>query len=150
MTCQTSCLRIQDRSSAVLRPNPTFTPKSITNSCKSRFIMLVELSLPPHNSEKEANSHLLCHVHMLTCYVKRTAALHKSDCLFIHFRNQSQVKPLFPQCLSQWLCETISQAYSSSGLRPPDGLRAHSARGISTSTALHEGISVQDICSAAS
>ena len=36
-----SCLRIQgDGSSVVLRPNPAFTPKSITSSFRSRVITL--------------------------------------------------------------------------------------------------------------
>ena len=44
-----SCLRIQgDSSSAILSPNPAFTPKSITSSFRSRVITLNGFSLPPH------------------------------------------------------------------------------------------------------
>ena len=50
-----SCLRIQgDGSSAILRPNPAFTPKSITSLLRSRVIILNGFSLPPHQSEEEA------------------------------------------------------------------------------------------------
>ena len=36
------------------------------------------------------------------------------------------------------------------GLQPPVGLRAHSTRGLAASWALFRGVSVQDICAAAS
>lgn len=85
---------------------------------------------------------------MLAYYLRHTAALRKSDGLFIHFSNQSQGQPLSPQQLSHWLCETTSLA--TTGLSPPDGLRAHSTRGISASLALHGDLSVQDIYSAVS
>ena len=41
-------------------------------------------------------------------------------------------------------------AYSSVSAQPPVGLRAHSTRGVSASWALYKGISVQDVCMAAS
>lgn len=50
---------------------------------------------------------------------------------------------------SVWLCEAVSQANIGSGSRPPEGLRVHSSRGISSSTALHIGVSVQGFCTAA-
>lgn len=128
--------------SVMLWPNPAFPPKSITSSFRSRVLTLNGFSLSPYNSEKEAQSHLLCPVRELSCYVRCTAALHKSECLFVLFKEQSQGQPLSTQRLA------ISQAYSSAGLHPPDGIRAHSTRGISTSTALHRGVSTQDICSA--
>lgn len=36
------------------------------------------------------------------------------------------------------------------GQSPPDGIRAHSTRGVSSSVALHGGMTVDDICTAAS
>lgn len=41
-------------------------------------------------------------------------------------------------------------AYSSAGLQVPVGLRAHSTRGLATSWAYFRGVSIQDICAAAS
>lgn len=146
-----SCLRIQgDGSSAILRPNPAFTPKSITSSFRSRVITLDGFFPPPHKSEEEATSHLLCPVRALSCYVARTAALRRSQRLFVHYREHSQGHPLSKQRLSHWLCEAVSQAYLSSGMDPPGSIRAHSTRGISSSTALHGGMTVEDICTAAS
>ena len=96
-----SCLRIQgDGSSAILRPNPAFTPKSITSSFRSRVITLNGFSLRPHQSEEEATAHLLCPVRALACSVKRTEALRKSQRLFAHYGEHSQGLPLTKQRLS--------------------------------------------------
>ncbi len=54
------------------------------------------------------------------------------------------------QWLSHRIVEAISLAYICKGLQPPRGLKAHSTRGMATSWALLRGVSVQDICSAAS
>ena len=105
---------------------------------------------PPHRSEEEATSHLLCPVRALSCYVARTAALRRSQRLFVHYRERSIGQPLSAQRLSHWLCEAVSQAYVSSGMDPPENINAHSTRGIFSSTALHGGMSVEDICIAAS
>ena len=68
----------------------------------------------------------------------------------MHYSKQSLGLPLSAQRLSHWLCEAVAQAYLSSGVDPPESIRAHSTRGISSSTALHEGMTVEDICTAAS
>ena len=146
-----SCLQIQgDGSSAVLRPNPAFMPKVITSSFRSRVITLDGFFPPPHTSEEEATSHLLCPVRALSCYIARTATLRRSQRLFVHHREHSIGQPLSAQRLSHWLCEAVSQAYVSSGVDPPENIKAHSIRRISTSTALHGGMTVVDICTAAS
>ena len=41
-------------------------------------------------------------------------------------------------------------AYSGNGMQPPAGLRAHSTRGMAASWALFKGVSIQDVCTAAS
>ncbi|KAK5883801.1 hypothetical protein CesoFtcFv8_020091 [Champsocephalus esox] len=146
-----SCLQIQgDGSSAVLRPNPAFMPKVITSLFRLRVITLDGFFPPPHTSEEETTSHLLCPVRALACYVARTAALRKSQRLFVHYRERSLGQPLSAQRLSHWLCEAVSQAFVSSGLDPPENIKAHSTRRISTSTSLHGGMTVEDICIAAS
>ena len=103
-----SCLRTQgDGSSAVLRPKPAFTPKSITSSFRSRVINLDGFFPPLHNSEEEATSHLLCPVSALSCYVAHTAASSRTQRLFLHYREQSLGLPLSAQRLSHWLCEAV-------------------------------------------
>ncbi|XP_070410731.1 uncharacterized protein [Nothobranchius furzeri] len=146
-----ACLRIrEDGGSAVLCPNPAFVPKSINASFKSRSISLAGLFPPPHNSEEEAASHLLCPVRALARYVSRTSGIRRSRNLFVHYRESSLGQVLSAQRLSRWLCDAISLAYTSSGRDPPEALGAHSARGISSSMALLSGVSMEDICQAAS
>ena len=146
-----SCRRIQgDGSSAVLRPNPAFVPKSITSSFRSQEILLDGFYPPPHKSDDEKTSHLLCPVRALACYVTRTASQRKTEQLFVHFRERSLGQPLSVQRLSQWLCDAIAQAYVAAGAEPPANIKAHSTRGVSSSAALSAGMAVADICSAAS
>ncbi|KAK2891979.1 hypothetical protein Q8A73_017644 [Channa argus] len=145
------CLSIRgDLSLAVLRPNPAFMPKCITSSFRSRVITLEGFCTPPHTSEEDASSHLLCPVRALSYYVERTSTIRRSERLFVHYREGSAGLPLSAQRLSHWLCEAIFQAYESSGAQPPEGIRAHSTRGIASSVALLRGVSVEDICLAAS
>lgn len=146
-----SCLAIRaDGSSATLRPNPAFMPKVITSSFKSRIVSLEGFFPPPHRNEAEEESHRLCPVRALSLYVERTAPLRKTQQLFVHYREHSQGKPLSKQRLAHWLCEAITQAYIAAGEDPPPGIRAHSTRAVSSSTALFSGMSVEDICTAAS
>ena len=70
--------------------------------------------------------------------------------LFVSWATPHKGKPLSRQRLSLWILEAVSLAYGCKGLQPPQGLRAHSTRGMATSWALFRGVSVQDICAAAS
>ena len=83
-------------------------------------------------------------------YVSRSAAFRKGDQLFVSWATPHRGKPLSRQRLSHWIVEAISLAYECRGLQPPHGLRAHSTRGMATSWALFRGVSVLDICAAAS
>ncbi|KAK2902453.1 hypothetical protein Q8A73_012199 [Channa argus] len=115
------CLSIRgDLSLAVLRPNPAFMPKCITSSFRSRVITLEGFCTPPHTSEEDASSHLLCPVRALSYYVERTSTIRRSERLFVHYREGSAGLPLSAQRLSHWLCEAIFQAYESSGAQIKD------------------------------
>ena len=146
-----SCLSIRgDGSAATLQPNPSFTPKILTNSFRSRVFSLQGFFPPPHNNDAEEASHRLCPVRALSQYVLRTAAIRRTQQLFVHYREHSQGAALSKQRLSHWLCEAITQAYNTEGTVPPQGIRAHSTRALSASTALFRGMSVAEICAAAS
>ena len=145
-----SCLSIAgDASMATLRPNPTFVPKVVTSAYRSRVITLDGFSLPPHASEEE-RLHCLCPVRALACYVERTKGVRRSKQLLVCYGQGALGRALSSQRLSHWLCECIALAYESAGGVAPEGLRAHSTRGIAASTALLRGVCVQDICTAAS
>ena len=86
-----SCLSIRgDGSAATLQPNPSFTPKILTNSFRSRVFSLQGFFPPPHNNDAEEASHRLCPVRALSQYVLRTAAIRRTRQLFVHYREHSQ------------------------------------------------------------
>ena len=83
-------------------------------------------------------------------YVSRTAGFRKEDQLFVSWATLHKDKVLSRQRLSHWIVEAISLAYRCRGLQPPECLRAHPTRGVAISWALFKGVSVQDLCAAAS
>lgn len=146
-----SCLSIsQDSTTAVLRPNPAFQPKVIAAGFKSTVITLSAFCPPPFGSEEEERLHLLCPVRAIRTYVERTGSFRRSNQLFVCYGSQAEGKALSKERLSKWIVEAISLAYSELGRTPPQGVRAHSTRGVATSWALLQGVSVEDICAAAS
>ena len=92
----------------------------------------------------------MCPVHALRTYIDHTQGVRLCDQLFVCFANPAKGKTLSKQQLSNWIVEAIFIAYSSRGLPLPQGVRAHSTRGMAASWALFEGGSVSDICAAAS
>ena len=53
------------------------------------------------------------------------------------------------QCIAKWLTKVIKDAYTFVGMEPPLGVKAHSTRAVSTSIACERGMSMVDICKAA-
>ncbi len=53
------------------------------------------------------------------------------------------------QRLAKWVVRLIELAYHSAGMTPPQGVVAHSTRGVDTSWALFRGASLEDVCAAA-
>ena len=143
-----ACMRFTAGNLGVtLRPNPAFVPK-VVKPCSP-----VELSAfqpPPYGSAEQQRLHMLCPVRALHTYVERTRSFRKGDQLFVSWAKPHWGKPITKQRLSHWIVDAIALAYSSSGLQVPTGLRAHSTRGLATSWALFKGVSIQDICAAAS
>ncbi|XP_043992826.1 uncharacterized protein LOC122842750 [Gambusia affinis] len=130
-----------------LIPNPVFLPK-VVGSCSA--IDLVSFNPPPFSSVMQERLHGLCPVRALHTYMDRTKILRKSDQLFVSWAKGHLGKPVSKQRLSQWIVAAIALAYTSKGQQPPEGLRAHSTRGLTTSWALFRGVSIQEICAAAS
>ena len=92
---------------------------------------------------------MLCPVRALRIYLNRTEEFRKTDQLFVTWARPHLGKSITKQGLSHWIVGAIALAYSSKGMQPPAGLRAHSTRGMATSWAPFQGVSVQEICAAA-
>ncbi|XP_026102951.1 uncharacterized protein LOC113074342 [Carassius auratus] len=131
----------------LLKPNPVFMPK-VVNSIVP--LKLRAFNPPPFASAEQQRLNTLCPVRALRIYTERTKVFRESDQLFVSWAKPRTGKPITKQRLSHWIVEAISLAYSSKGLTPPSGLRAHSTRGMSTTWALFKGVTLQDICEAAS
>ncbi|XP_034530069.1 uncharacterized protein LOC117805448 [Notolabrus celidotus] len=151
LSIRPSCLQFGPGLTKVcLRPNPVFVPKVLESAYKCPTVELLAFHPPPFSSVEEQRLHTLCPVRALHMYMCRTAEFRKEDQLFVSWATPHRGKPLSRQRLSHWIVEAISLAYSSKGLQPPQDLRAHSTRSMATSWALFKGVSVQDICAAAS
>ncbi|XP_066533946.1 uncharacterized protein [Hoplias malabaricus] len=133
-----------------LCPNATYVPKVLPMSYSSLAFELNSFSPPPFTSEVQQRLHMLCPVRALRTYINRTQDFRRCDQLFVCFAKPVRGRALSKQRLSHWVLEAISIAYSSKGMDLPEGVRAHSTRGIATSWALFKGVPVGDICAAAS
>ncbi len=146
-----SCLQFAPGLTKVsFRPNLAFVPKVVDSvyRCLSTELEAFHPALFSSSWEQRLNS--ICPVWTLHVYVKRTAGFRTHVQLFVSWSTPHKEKPMSRQWLSHRIVEAISLAYICKGLQPPRGLKAHSTRGMATSWALLRGVSVQDICSAAS
>lgn len=145
-----ACMQFHpDDAKVVLKPNPAFIPKVFNPSLSCRPIELLAFNPPPFSSPEQERLHALCPVRALRAYVDKTAAIRKTDQLFVSCAKSHLGKPLTKQRLSHWMVAAIALAYTSKGLQPPAGLRAHSTRGMSASWALFHGFPIEDVCLAA-
>lgn len=98
----------EDLSGAVLRPNPTFVPKNINSSYRSRVITFEAFLPPPHKDEEDKSLYTLCPVHALTCYIQRTRDFCKYQQLLVCY---GEVKPRsglhYRQVFDTTLCQKI-------------------------------------------
>ncbi|XP_036419056.1 uncharacterized protein LOC118802708 [Colossoma macropomum] len=133
----------------ILKPNPAFIPKIVDSSAVFPHLVLTAFYRPPFASDEQRRLHLLCPVRALRIYLNRTEEFKKTDQLFVSWARLHLGKPITKQRLSHWIVGAIALAYSSKSMQPPTGLRAHSTRGMATSWALFQGVSVQEICAAA-
>lgn len=134
-----------DLSHVTLWPNPTFLPKVLGSDFVNK-----PLTLPSFSSSDTALNTSLCPVRALRQYVTATSAWRTTDQLFVRFSEKCRGAALSKDRLSHWITDTITYAYSSTGREVPLSVKCHSTRSVSTSWAALRGVSLTDICSAAS
>ncbi len=133
-------------SKVVLKPRQGYVPKVLSTPFRAQVITF---SVLPHSDEDQELS-LLCPVRALRIYFERSAPFRRSEQLFVSFGNRARGRPVMKQRLSRWIVDAVTLAYSSLGLQCPIGVRAHSTRGIASSWAWSSGVSITEICAAAS
>ncbi|XP_049341328.1 uncharacterized protein LOC125805033 [Astyanax mexicanus] len=143
-----SCMQFSQGDTKIcLRPNPVFIPKVI-QPCLP--LELQAFYPPPFTSHNQQRLNALCPVRALRIYVDKSKSFRKSDQLFVSWAKPYTGRAITKQRLSHWISEAIALAYTSKGLAVPPGIRAHSTRGIATSWAVFSGLSIQEVCAAAS
>ncbi len=144
-----SCLRWHpDGSGVTLWPNTAFLSKVLSHAHLNQPIRLARFD--PSPEEQGGEPELLCPVRILRAYTAATAAIRRSDQLFLCYGGHNRGCAVSKQRLSHWVVNVIAQAYRASGRPPPAGVRCHSTRGIAASWAALKGVSLEDICAAAS
>ena len=145
-----SCCRFLPESAGVLlRPNPAFLPKVLSDFHLHQPVVMKSLSLAQEGDGEAHDWALLCPVRALKIYIQRTGAFRKTDQLFVCFHPRCLGQPVSKSRLSHWIVDTIRQAYAGSDAPAPRRVRAHSTRGIATSWALWRGASLSEVCAAA-
>ena len=139
------CMRWKAGNSGVfLWPNPFFLPKILSVAALNQVI---ELHAFGQDGSPDA---LLCPVRALRAYVERTRTLRRGTSqLFVCFGRGRLGLAVSKQRLAHWLVETIAAAYGSRNFPVPEGLVGHSTRCVATSWAAFRGVSLSDICAAA-
>lgn len=144
-----SCLKwAPDGSGVTLWPNTAFVPKVLSHSQCNQPLRLARFQSTAEGTEDRAK--LLCPVRALEAYIAATTAVRQSDQLFVCYGGPRLGCPLSKQRLSHWIVEVICHTYKAGGCPLPARIKAHSARSISTSWAALKGVSLEEICAAAS
>ncbi|CAG2188437.1 unnamed protein product [Mytilus edulis] len=138
------CLRFnRDKSSVTLLTDPAFLAKNQIPGRGSEPIVIP--ALPDDSSSK-----VLCPIRVLLLYLQRTRSLRTSSNsrLFIPINKGKQ--DLSAKTISTWICKTIQLAYSFSNeeLLNSMHVKAHDVRAISTSWALFNNASLEEVLSA--
>ena len=131
-----------------LQSNPVFVSKTQRVASYAR---LEAFHPPPFSSDQDRRLHNICPLRALRLYVQRTKDIRGevSQLFVTHGPGRAAGKAASKPTLSRWIVEAIRMAYSSRGVEPPTGLRAHSSRAQATSWALFKGVSLQEVCDAA-
>ena len=111
----------------LLKPNPVFVPKVFNSPLSYCPIELSAFHPPLFSTLEQERLNVL----------DRTSGFRKSEQLFVFWTTSHLGKPLTRQRLSRWILVAIASAY-------------HSTRGMAASWALFQGMSVEEICAAAS
>ena len=143
------CMRFDDRATKVtIKANPAFLPKNAFSVCVP--VDLQAFHPPPFTSDEDRRLNCLCPVRALRIYMDRTDPFRIGNQLFVSWGARTRGKPVTTVTISNWIVQAIRMAYTNQGVEPPQALRAHSTRGMAASWALHKGVSIQEVCTAAS
>ncbi len=131
----------------ILHPHPNYLPKVPFSTMNP--VVLEALCPPPFTTPEQERLHLLCPVRALQIYVHCTSQWRKSEHLFICYGGRNWGVAATKHTVSHWVRNAIALAYEARGRASLLGVRAHSTRGVSSSTALARCVPLQQVCDAA-
>ena len=137
------CMRFAAGDKVMLKPNAAFVPKNL--QVVHTPAELVAFHPPPFASVEDERLNYLCPFRALRWYCQRTAAGRNTSLLFVSYGPGSNRTAVAGSTVSRWIVEAIRLAYASRSVRVPEGLRAHSTRGVSASWALSRGLRPGDL-----
>ncbi|CAC5395238.1 unnamed protein product [Mytilus coruscus] len=127
-----------------LLPNMQFLAKTQTLNKPWEPVFILKFE----NYTTDPNDLLLCPCRALLAYVKRTEVLRKSQRLFITYQRNHHVEAS-KNFIARWIVDTVKYAYEHANTDTLQSVRAHDTRKLSTSWALFNGLSSQEILKAA-
>ena len=131
----------------ILHPHPDYLPKVPFSAVHP--VILEAFCPPPFTTPEQEKSHRLCPVRALQAYIHRSSQWRKSEQLFVCYGGSNRGAAATKQTMSHWVRDAIALAYEARGQASPRGLRAHSTRGVASSSALARGAPLQQVCDAA-
>lgn len=124
--------------------NPSFLPEVVNPQTVSQEVEISAFLLHPALQQGEVGLLTLCPVRVPRAYIASTQSLRCSHSeLFVCFNNKKLGLPVSKQCLSHWIANTISEAYSRQNLPVLGTLVAHSIRSVASSWATLKGVVFQ-------
>ncbi len=126
---------------------PCNVPKVLSTSFRSQVVVLQSFSHSP--SSEGDDLCLLCPVRALKMYVDCSSQWRQFLQLLVCFGAGSKGLAASEHIISHWVRDAILLAYEVLGLPSSLDIRAHSTRGVTSSTAFFRGVPLEDICMAA-
>ncbi|CAJ0914774.1 unnamed protein product [Ranitomeya imitator] len=124
--------------SIVLRLDPSFLPKVVSDFHRSQEIVLPTFCHNPANSE-ERRFNTLDVRRIVLQYLDQTRAFRIDHNLFVHPSGQNKGKKVAKSTIATWIKKAITEAYLAQNKIPPVGIKAHSTRSTSVSWAERAG-----------
>uniref|UniRef100_A0A803JTY8 Tyr recombinase domain-containing protein n=1 Tax=Xenopus tropicalis TaxID=8364 RepID=A0A803JTY8_XENTR len=132
----------------VLRTMPDFLPKVV-----SSFHLNEPINLPSfHPESSTSNEELFRNLDVRDCletYIIRTQPIREAKNLFVVPAGSYKGQAATTRTIGRWIVIAIVTAYKEQGSPMPEGVRAHSTRGMATSWAAAAQAAPESICKAA-
>lgn len=131
-----------------LRTNPNFIPK-VPSQFHLNEPVVLKTFFPNPETPAEKTLHSLDVKRCLKFYLQRTKDIRKSDQLFVAYGQATLGTAVTKATIARWLASAIHFCHEKANKPLLRKVRAHSTRTMAASTALFAGVTISNICRAA-